>query len=134
MHTTLMDTVRDIERIGDHFENMVELTEYQINNKVKLSEYAIQDIKEMFDLVVSTFKDTIEALDQNDLDKARMVIEKEEEIDQMEKRLRKKHILRVNKGLCSADAGIVFVDLIINLERIGDHSVNIAEGILGIKD
>jgi len=134
MHTTLMDTVRDIERIGDHFENMVELTEYQINNKVKLSEYAIQDIEEMFELVVSTFKDTIDALDQNDLDKARKVLEKEEEIDQMERKLRKKHILRVNEGLCSGDAGIVFVDLIINLERIGDHSVNIAEAILGTKD
>lgn len=134
MHTILMDTVRDIERIGDHFENMVELTEYKVNNKVKLSEFALKDIEEMFDLVVSTVTEVIEALDQNDGKKAESVVCKEEQIDQMERKLRKQHILRTNEGICDGQAGIVFVDLVINLERVGDHSVNIAEAILGIKD
>lgn len=134
MHTVLMDTLRDIERIGDHFENMVELTEYQINNKVKLSELAWNDIDEMFTLVVSTVQEAIEALDYNDKEKAQNVIKKEEQIDKMERQLRKKHIMRINEGLCSGQAGIVFVDLIINLERIGDHAVNIAEAVLEKKD
>ncbi|WAA10406.1 Na/Pi cotransporter family protein [Fervidibacillus albus] len=134
MHTTLMDTVRDIERIGDHFENMVELTEYKLNNKVKLSEYALKDIEEMFDLVVSTVTEVIEALDQNEENKANSVVCKEKKIDQMERKLRKRHILKTNEGICDGQAGIVFVDLVINLERIGDHSVNIAESIIGEKE
>ncbi|MCU9613887.1 Na/Pi cotransporter family protein [Caldibacillus lycopersici] len=134
MHSMLLDTVRDIERIGDHFENIVELSEYQINNKVKLSDFAKQDIEAMFELAVSTVKEVIDALDHNDSEKAKSVIRKEAKIDQMERQLRKQHILRTNEGICSAQAGIVFVDLVINLERIGDHSVNIAEAILGIKE
>ena len=49
----------------------------------------------------------------------------------MERKFRKNHILRLNEGSCSAQAGMVFVDIVSNLERIGDHAVNIAEAILG---
>lgn len=48
----------------------------------------------------------------------------------MERKYRKRHIIRVNEGLCSASAGIVFVDILSNLERIGDHAVNIVEEVL----
>ena len=58
------------------------------------------------------------------------VIKKEEMLDTMERKYRKQHIIRVNEGKCSAQAGIVFVDVIINLERMGDHCVNIAESII----
>jgi phosphate:Na+ symporter len=58
-------------------------------------------------------------------------VKKEDQIDSMERALRKKHILRLNEGKCTGQAGIVFVDIISNLERIGDHVVNIAEAVLG---
>ncbi|WP_062355828.1 Na/Pi cotransporter family protein [Bacillus kwashiorkori] len=134
LHSTLMDSIRDIERIGDHFENIVELVEFQINNKIKLSEFAMNDIEEMFDLAISTVTEVIDALETNDKEKAKSVFRKEDEIDQLERKYRKQHIIRVNDGICSGQAGIVFVDVIINLERIGDHSVNIAEHILGVKE
>lgn len=134
LHNLLLDTVRDIERVGDHFENIVELGEYQQNNKVKLSDYAKEDIHQMFTLAISSVNEVIEALDQNDKKKAELVLNKEEDIDSMERKLRKKHIIRVNEGVCDGQAGVVFVDTVINLERIGDHAVNIAQGILGIKD
>ncbi|MGX1263724.1 phosphate:Na+ symporter [Rossellomorea marisflavi] len=132
-HSILMDTVRDIERIGDHFENIVELVEYQQANKVKISEEAMNDLEEMFALTISTVSQSIEALDVNSLDMAREVIEKEDRIDKMERKLRKQHILRMNEGKCTGQSGIVFVDIISNLERIGDHAVNIAEAVLELK-
>jgi len=130
-HSILMDTVRDIERIGDHFENIVELNEYKITNKVKLTEDALKDLEEMFTLTITTVSEAIEALDHHDIELAKDVVKKEEEIDQMERRLRKQHILRLNEGACTGQAGIVFVDIVSNLERIGDHAVNIAETVLG---
>lgn len=131
MHSMLMDTVRDIERVGDHMENIVELNEYKISNKVKLSEKAIGDLDEMFELTISTLKQSIKSLEENDIVEARSVLLKEEKIDKMERKLRKNHILRVNEGNCAGAAGIIFVDMVSNLERIGDHAVNIAEAVIG---
>lgn len=130
-HTALMDSVRDVERIGDHFENIIELIDYKISNKVYLTEQAQEDLNNMFDLTILTVKQAVKALDQSDREEALAVVQKEEQIDKMERTYRKKHIIRMNEGLCSGSAGIVFVDIISNLERIGDHAVNIAEEVLG---
>lgn len=130
-HSMLMDTVRDIERIGDHFENIVELIEYQQANKVKMTDTAMEDLEVMFNLTVSTVEEALQALDQKSPEAAKAVVTKEDEIDRMERTLRKQHILRMNEGQCTGQAGIVFVDIISNLERIGDHAVNIAEYVLG---
>lgn len=130
-HTVLMETVRDIERIGDHFENVIELIDYQVNNRVTLTDDAMDDLTEMFTLTIATVQKSLDALDLTSHELAREVAEQEDLIDKMERKFRKKHILRLTEGLCSAQAGIVFVDIVSNLERIGDHSVNIAEAILG---
>ncbi|WP_106497133.1 Na/Pi cotransporter family protein [Lentibacillus sp. Marseille-P4043] len=130
-HTALMDSVRDIERIGDHFENIIELIDYKISNKVELTEQAKEDLNNMFDLTILTVKQAVKALDQMDRQEALAVAQKEDQIDKMERKYRKKHIIRMNEGLCNGSAGIVFVDIISNLERIGDHAVNIAEEVLG---
>ncbi|WP_047986303.1 Na/Pi cotransporter family protein [Ornithinibacillus californiensis] len=129
-HTVLMDTVRDIERIGDHFENIIELIDYKISNKVLITEKAQEDLNNMFDLTMSTVKQAIKALEKDDREEALAVVQKEDQIDKMERNYRKKHIIRMNEGDCSVSAGIVFVDIISNLERIGDHAVNIAEAVL----
>ncbi|MEW9107761.1 Na/Pi cotransporter family protein [Cytobacillus gottheilii] len=130
-HTMLMDTVRDIERIGDHFENIIELIEFKKANKVSITDKAMNDLQEMFGLTISTVKEALQALDHKDKDAAIDVVKKEEQIDQMERKLRKQHIQRLNEGLCTGQSGIVYVDIVSNLERIGDHAVNIAEAILG---
>lgn len=129
-HTALMDAVRDIERIGDHFENIIELVDYQISNKVIITEKAEEDLDYMFKLTISTVEQTVKALDQMDKEIALEVIKKEDEIDELERVNRKRHIIRMNEGLCDGSAGIVFVDIISNLERIGDHAVNIAEEVM----
>ncbi|AOM82623.1 Sodium-dependent phosphate transporter [Salisediminibacterium beveridgei] len=130
LHSVLLDTVRDIERVGDHMENIVELAEYQVTNKVKLSDEAMTDIRDMFTYTLDTLDKAIESLDKDDTDIAKEVMEMEEKIDKMERKYRKKHIIRLNEGLCEGSAGIIFADMISNLERIGDHSVNIAETVI----
>ncbi|WP_216828774.1 Na/Pi cotransporter family protein [Alkalihalobacterium elongatum] len=134
LHQTLMSTIRDFERIGDHMENIMELVDYQITNKVKFSDTAIQDLDEMFELTISTLRQSVKALETNDIEEARAVLEKEERIDKMERELRKKHIIRLNEGRCTGQAGIVYVDIVSNLERIGDHAVNIADDVIGEDD
>ena len=129
-HMALMSAVRDIERIGDHFENIIELIEYKISNKVHLTNSALDDLNNMFDLTTSTVKQAIKALEQSDREEALAVVQKEEKVDKMERAFRKKHIIRMNQGECNGTAGIVFVDIISNLERIADHAVNIAEEVL----
>src|SRR5690606_28506470 len=108
-HVLLMDTVRDIERIGDHFENIIELIDLRETNKLKLTDDAMEDLTEMFTLTIETVQKAIESLDSDDTDLARIVSEKEDLIDNMERRFRKNHIVRLNEGHCSAQAGMVFV-------------------------
>ena len=129
IHHALLDNIRDIERIGDHVENLVELIDFKESNRVKLSDDAMKELEVMFELVIDTVKTTIQALDTRDVSMAQVVIEQEERIDEMERKLRKRHILRLNEGVCSGAAGIIFADIISNLERIGDHADNIANTI-----
>lgn len=130
-HMLLMDSIRDIERIGDHFENIIELTDIQVLNRLSLTDEALEDLTKMFTLTIKTVDNAVQALNLNDKELAREAAEQEDLIDKMERKYRKRHILRLNDGTCSAQAGIVFVDIISNLERIGDHAVNIAEAVLG---
>lgn len=130
-HMALMGSVRDIERIGDHFENIIELIDYKISNKVQMTEEALEDLNNMFDLTISTVRQAIKSLDILDREEALSVVKKEEQVDKMERKFRKQHIIRMNEGACTGSSGIVFVDIISNLERIADHAVNISEEVLG---
>ncbi|MGD6815452.1 Na/Pi cotransporter family protein [Metabacillus sp. 84] len=132
-HSVLIDTVRDLERVGDHFENIIELVDYKLSNKVKITDEALDDLDEMFELTVKTLSYAVQSLDDRDHGLANRIFEAEDRIDRMERTLRKKHILRMNSGECSAQAGMIFVDIVSNLERIGDHCVNVAEAVLGYR-
>ncbi|VEF46347.1 Na/Pi-cotransporter family protein [Bacillus freudenreichii] len=130
-HSSLLNTVMDLERIGDHIENIMELVNSQINSKVKFSESAMNDLDRMFELTSSTLHQALEALQEGNESKAGSVLANERLINKMEKDLRKKHIQRLNDNMCTGTAGIVYVDIVSNLERIGDHAVNIAQAVIG---
>jgi len=133
-HHTLLTNVRDIERIGDHFENILELLQYKDHHEVTLSKSARQDLIGMFSLAIEAVRKSIAALDTASLSLAQEVTELESLIDDMEDKLRQKHIARLNTNECNGAAGIVYTDIVSNLERIGDHAVNIADSILGIRN
>lgn len=131
--TSLFHVVNDIERIGDHAENLSELAQYRYENSLPFSEQAITELKFMSDTVKSAINDSINALEDFNYELAQRVIETEGKIDTIEKQLRSEHIDRLNKGICYPASGTIFLDIISNLERVGDHSNNIAEMVLGSK-
>lgn len=132
-HHMLLNNVRDIERIGDHFENILELLEYKEKQQLILTEGAEKDLVDMFTLTLHTVELSLDALNTSSIEDAKEVGEKESYIDEMENHLRQKQVARMNLGECTGAAGLVFTDIVSNLERIGDHAVNIADGILGIR-
>lgn len=129
-HTGLLNAVKDIERVGDHAENIAELARVRIDENLPFSEFAIKELEEMYALVMGVFKNALESLREENKDKARLVAQTELLIDQMEKDLRGSHLSRLNKGVCYPTSGVIFLDVISNLERIADHSNNIAEVVM----
>ncbi|MDH7577558.1 MAG: Na/Pi cotransporter family protein [Bacillota bacterium] len=129
-HTGLLHAVNDIERVGDHAENVAELAQVRIEENLPFSDYAIAELEEMYNLVSTTFKRAIEALQHGDVAKARQVLDDEPLVDELEKELRKSHLIRLNRGICYPESGVVFLDIISNLERVGDHANNIAHVVL----
>jgi phosphate:Na+ symporter len=121
----LMNITNNIERVGDISENLAELAEEKINEKLPFSEKALDELKFMFTKVQSSLNTSILALKNRNIDLAREVISKEDEIDQIEKELRDNHINRLNQSICYPESGVIFLDVISNLERIGDHANNI---------
>lgn len=119
--------VNDIERIGDHAENIADLASEKITKGLKFSEEAIKELEGMFKYTINALEMSIECFKQYNREKARSVRGVEERIDTLEKELRASHINRLNAGVCNATEGAIFLDIISNFERIGDHAVNIAE-------
>lgn len=123
----LLFTVSDLERIGDHCDNIAELASSLVQGHVQLSGDAVEDLKDIKDVVLKTVDLAISSRNRESIMDAKRVYMLEDDVDSMEEDMRHNHMERLSKGLCSADTGIVFLDILSNLERISDHAVNIAE-------
>ncbi len=123
----------DLERIGDHAMNIAELAEMRMNNKIIFSEIANKEILELISFTVNTLRDMIELIETEDESLCHKIFDEEEEIDEMTEKLKDDHIQRLNHGGCNPYAGIIYLDLLSNIERVGDHASNIAQGIIGLK-
>lgn len=131
--TDLMHVVGDIERIGDHCVNVIELSEYQAKEGLKFSSEANQELENIFNLTSEMLSKAIEALRNNDFFVAHRVLELEEKMDIREEALRLNHINRLNQGTCNPTSAVCYVELMKNLERIADHCNNIAEAVLDLE-
>lgn len=129
----LFHTVNDIERVSDHAENIAELATDIVKFNLEFSENALHEINDVYEKSMSNFKNSLIALDKHDLDLARHVLEVEKEVNYLEKLFRKAHINRLNENSCTIDSGILYLDLLSNLERVSDHASNIAQQVLKIK-
>lgn len=128
--TSTFHVVNDIERIGDHAENLADLTSEKITRRLEFSQEALDDLKHIFDYTLNALEVCIDSYESRNVKKAESIISIEERIDALEKDLREAHIKRLNTGTCNAFAGTIFLDIISNFERIGDHSTNIAESVV----
>ncbi len=126
----LMHVTHDIERIGDHCKNIAEFAEQKEQERIPFSKQALSELSDVFEMIRNMVSDSIKSLSEYDTSLAKKVLSEEYEVDDIEDKLRSRHVERLNKGLCDPKATIIFIDLIHNLERIGDHCNNIAEAVL----
>ena len=127
---TLFNTVNDIERIGDHAENLAEIAQSAIDGQVYFSEQGQNEISDMYNKVIASYSYALEAMVTSDVNLACKVIKMEEQVDIMEESCRVNHMRRLNNNLCSIDNGIIYFEILANLERISDHAANIAEKVI----
>lgn len=121
--------INDIERIGDHAENIVEIAVEKMRGNIDLGEEAREELEEIYSKTLEALKLAISSYENKDVKEAEKINEIENYIDKLEKNLRENNIRRLNEKTCNASSSVVFLDLISNLERIGDHATNIAEAV-----
>lgn len=134
MSTELLHTVSDIERIGDHCENIAEAGEEAFVNDVKFSKNARAELATMADAVAEILRITFDAYTTRSAAMANRVEPLEEVVDLMKETLKTKHIKRLQKQKCTVHSGVVFLEILTNFERIADHCSNIAVYVLQSQD
>lgn len=123
----------DIERIGDHAQNMMELYTSLVDHNLEFSDTAKDDFENMFSTVREMVVKSIHAVETEQPDLAHEVADTlEDKVDFKEQTLRQSHIQRLNEGLCAPASGIIFIDLLSNMERIGDHAHNLSLIVMDI--
>ncbi len=126
----LFNTINDLERVGDHAENIAELAAQKSEEALSFSDEAIKELNEMIATVSKCFDYAVEAMHSDNRELANKCVALEGEVDELEKVLRRQHIIRLNAGLCGGSSGIIFLDALSNLERVSDHASNIAITVL----
>lgn len=126
----LFHVVNDIERIGDHAENIADFAKTCIDQELTFSEEAVQELKDMLDDTCEILSLALNMFSHNSEEHLQEILDLENEIDDMERQLQNNHIVRLTSDKCQAHAGMIFTDVVSGLERIADHSTNIAFSIL----
>ena len=131
--SSLMRVTNNLERAGDAVQNIAELVEEVIENNIQLSREALDDyafIRSKAEEILSLVVDSILEYEGDMLQRAK---ELEDEIDLLREQMRAGHIDRLRRGVCAVDPGLVFTDLLSNLEKVGDYCYNVAQGLAGVK-
>ena len=128
---SLFHVVNDLERIGDHAENIVEYTVDRVENNVPYSVAALGELEYVAEKCESILNDALDIFSRHKAKPGELddITDREEEIDELTEKLRDSHIQRLTEGLCTPKSGTNFLDLLINLERVSDHAANIAYSV-----
>ncbi len=124
--TSYLNISIQLERVGDIVNGTSELMIEKIGNGIIFSEYAQEDLKNMVNTVNKEFEITTENLEAIDEEKFLIVDNMERTVDELEVELRDKHIKRLTEGVCTTEAGLIYIDILSNLERMSDHIYKIA--------
>jgi len=126
----LVHSVNDVERIGDHAENIIELAVRKQDQRLEISDKALEELQQIGDHTLSMFDEVLQTLREQDDRAARRVLEREESLNAMQVQLKENHVLRLQNQECHILSGLLFVSFVDNLEKIGDHLTNIAQASL----
>ena len=127
----LLHTVNDLERIGDHAVNIAQIAERKIEQKLVFSESAHADVARLRQEVEEMFDRVIISLESRNPETAHAAITNERHLNRMQVEFRRAHVARMRDGVCSPETGLIFVDLVDNVEKVGDHLTNIAQAVIG---
>ena len=130
----LFHVVNDIERIGDHAENVADAARSRKEMGVNISKEAQRELGEMLDMVNTLVRYSIQMFAHGDETHMKDVVDLENRIDEKERELQQAHVDRLTRGECTPQAGMVFSDVVSGLERVADHATNIAFAIVGAND
>jgi phosphate:Na+ symporter len=127
----LLHTVNDLERIGDHAMNIAEIAERKIDQRLSFSDSAQTEAAKLKNEANQMFDYISVALEKNHIEAAKSALSNEEHLNQMQMDFRRSHVQRMSDGVCTPEAGLIFIDLVDNVEKIGDHLTNIAQAVIG---
>ena len=126
----LFRSVGDMERVGDHCENIADLADAMMEEGVTFSDTAVSELTGMVKSTKDSYMNALKSLEFSDVTFAHETVREEDCVDDLEAELRASHINRLANNLCNARSGIRFLDTLTNLERISDHALNIAQVVL----
>ncbi|MFA5356638.1 MAG: Na/Pi cotransporter family protein [Candidatus Omnitrophota bacterium] len=126
----LIHAINDVERIGDHAENLRDLAQQKIDDRMPFSVTAVDELKNMYADINRMINCCVNALGTNNVDEAKVVLEKECHVNTLRDRLKDNHVKRLEQGQCRVLSGVIFLDMISNLEKIADHLTNVAQAVI----
>ena len=132
--TALIKAIENYERIGDHAVNILESYEQMVSEHVRFSEASMNEFNVIADAVMEVIDKATVAFEKTDVELAGKVEPLEQVVDQLKDEMMTRHIQRMKDGICSIEAGIIWTDILTDLERTSDHGSNIAGCIIDMSD
>lgn len=127
---SLFHVVNDIERIGDHAENVIGFAKQAVDDNLRFSEEALEEINNMRTVIDKLLQYSIEMFEKKTKEHLQEILVLENQVDDMERKYQQNHVKRITRNMCDVETGMIYSDLLSNLERVADHGTNIAFSIL----
>ena len=126
--------VDDVERLGDHVVTIADLCRVKARRRIAFSRFAYEELRVIARLIGDNLRDAAELIGGRDSERIERIGRREEEVDMKVKEARERHLARFHQRICPAEAGPIYVEMLIHLERISDHCQNIADAVADLAD